>query len=109
MNEVGPWIALASLVVSLVVLAFGWLQFRHVANKDWVEQLDAQLAEVRRRQEECERDRGATMKRFDECQEARRALERERVDLLLEVRQLRGETPRRPLDLGEIRGTDEPG
>jgi uncharacterized protein YoxC len=80
MTDFGPWIALSSLVVSLVVLVFGLIQFRRLARKDYVEELSAELEQVRERAEGCERERRELVTRVQ-------ALEAQRVELLLDLRQ----------------------
>lgn len=96
MTEVGPWIALASLVVSLTVLVFGWIQYRRLARKDYVEALDRELELVRNKADRCEEERHRILAKVEECESGRARLERERLDLLLEVRALRSPPPAQP-------------
>jgi len=86
MTDLGPWIALSSLVVSLAGVLFGMIQFRRLARKDYVEELGRELEEVRRRAAECEEGRAGAVHRIE-------ALEAQRVELLLELRELRRDRP----------------
>jgi len=86
LNDAGPWIALASLVVSLSVLLFGVIQYRRVARKDYVEELERQLERIEARTIECERERRELSEKVQECERERDRLERKTFELLSELR-----------------------
>lgn len=84
-NDLGPWIAVASLLISLAVLVFGAFQYRQVARKDYVEELERQLGRLERRTEECEAGRAELSRKVEECERERFRLERMNFDLLAEL------------------------
>lgn len=89
MSNAGPWIALAALFVSGLGALMSWLQVRRLARKDFVEELDRELTVLRVRVDSCERERGQVLEDVRRCEQAREVMERGRIELLEEVRDLR--------------------
>lgn len=86
MPNAGPWIALAALAVSLIVLIFSVVQFRRLALKDVVEALRLEVQALERKVAACEEHRGR-------CEESLARLERQNLELLLELRGRRDPSP----------------
>lgn len=87
MTDLGPWIAVASLTISLSVLVFGAIQYRRVARKDYVDELERELRRIEARTTECEVAREALARKVEECEEERGRLERRTFELLSELHQ----------------------
>lgn len=94
MNELGPWIAASSFILSAAVLLFSAMNFRRMARKDFVDELSGRLDRCEASHAACERARAT-------CETERVRLERLTTTLILENRtmtdaKLREERPPDP-------------
>lgn len=78
--DVGSWTALASVIISIAVLIFGAMQYRHVARKDYVEELSKRMDKCELDHAECERERTRLTRLTMELLEDTRRLANERVN-----------------------------
>lgn len=88
MNEAGPWIALSALIVALSTLVFGLFQYRLVARKDYVGQLEGDIDRLDQRAEKCEAEGKDLRRHVEECEKGRSELLREQTRLLVDLRHL---------------------
>lgn len=78
--DFGAWLGICSLVISIAVLVFGALQYKHIARKDFV-------TELSKRVEKCEEEHG-------ECERERNRLTRLSMELLEDSRRMASEIVR---------------
>ena len=55
--DLGTWLGISSLIISTAVLAFGLLQYKQVARKDYVDELTRRMLRCETEHAECERER----------------------------------------------------
>lgn len=79
-TDLGSWMAISSVVISLAVLIFGLIQYKQVARKDYVEDLTKRVEACEEEHQDCERERTRLLKLTTELLLDTRRMAEKKID-----------------------------